>query len=211
MSQRLLPPQVRGQRISQAELLEEARTALEELGVNNLLQAEYIAELAKAVVKDSQPILCQQRPKVRPVKDKFWKYGFTLVREYLAEMNLALTQQTAEIEFPPFTSESIGLSHSSSTERITEVLGMKSDQPFADRVGEHFSATKAEQGQPAEAVSAFVPEAAVLRPQKKRAPRADSEKAPTPKLRPKTGKVSRAKGAVAKGQQDEGDAGSFAD
>jgi hypothetical protein len=207
MSQRPLPPQVRGQRISQAELLEEARAALDELGVNNLLEAEYISELAKAVVKDRQPILCQQRPKVRPVQDKFWNYAYTLVGDYLAEMNLALTQQAAEIEFPAFASESAGLTGASSAERIAEVLDLQSDHSFADRAGGRLGGARAPENGPPPA-----PEAAAAAPQKKRAPRADPEKAPTPKLRPKAAKAARGQRAKgAKGQQDEADAGSFTD
>jgi hypothetical protein len=90
MSQKVLPSQVRGQRISYADLVKNSRATLADLCVNNFLRADLDSELAQAVVADEQPILCQQQqPKVRPV-------------------------QTADVKFPEFSSQAATLIRPSS-------------------------------------------------------------------------------------------------
>jgi hypothetical protein len=178
--------------------VKEARAVLADLGVNNLLRAEFISELAQAVVADKQPILCQQRPKVRPVQDKFWRYAFVLVRDYLSENALTLTQQTADVEFPEFSSQSAPLTSASSTERIQQVIDQQSDHPFEERVDEQFSgkkATAAEPGEQAPAKGAGKPSGspAPTRGTKKRSAAADGEK-PAPKGKGKGTKGSKAPG-----------------
>jgi hypothetical protein len=142
MSRKALPAQVRGQRISHPDLVKEARATLSRLGANNRLRAEFVSELAKVVVPDDQPILCQQHPKVRPVQDKFWKYAFLLVRDYLAENDLQLTEQTAEVEFPEFSTQYSGLTSVSSSEGFQRVLEQQSDRSFAERVDDQISGAK---------------------------------------------------------------------
>jgi hypothetical protein len=178
MSSKVLPPQVRGQRISHPDLVKEARAVLADLGVNNLLRAEFITELAQGVVADKQPILCQQRPKVRPVPDKFWRYAFVLVRDYLDENQLSLTQQTADVEFPDFANQYTGLTGTSSSERLQQVLELQSDHSFADRVDEQLSGKKETEPVPSGAQTGKRggPEPTPPRSSKRRATAADPEK-----------------------------------
>jgi hypothetical protein len=212
MTRRDLPPRVRGQRISQQSLIDESRAALKELGANHQLRAEFISELAQVVVQDDQPLLCQQRPKVRPVQDKFWKYAFNLVRDYLNENNLRLTGQTATVEFPDFVNQYSGLTSQSSAEGFQHVLEHQDDQRFADRVDEHLTGTKVGPSDgPAPAVSAgAAPAQADAEPQpapanpptgrlsKRRTAPGDGEKVPTPKGKAKGKRPAKA--APAKGK-----------
>jgi hypothetical protein len=179
-------------------LVQESKAALANLGANNQLRAEFISELAKVVVQDDQPILCQQRPKVRPVQDKYWKYAFTLARDYLRENDLKLTDETAAVEFPDFTNQYSGLTSASSSERIQQVLEVQEEQTFSDRV-EGNIAGKPGRGVgvvPDEPAVSKGPEPAPARLTKRRSAPNDGEKPPTPKGKGK----KTTKGAPAKGK-----------
>jgi hypothetical protein len=177
-------------------LIDESRAALKDLGANHALRAEFISELASVVVKDDQPVLCQQRPKVRKVQDKFWKYAFGLVRDYLAENDLKLTEQTATVEFPEFANQYSGLTSQSSSERLQEVLEQQEEVRFADRVEGHFTDRK-----PANPKADAPPPPAPANPPtgrlaKRKSSATDGEKVPTPKAKGKRA----VKGGASKGK-----------
>jgi hypothetical protein len=95
-----LPSQVRGQRISHPELIEEAYSHMVEGGYDNYLRAKFISRLAQLVVKDDSAILFQQRADIRVPSSEAWAGAFELVYSYLVEVNLPDTAQTAKAEYP---------------------------------------------------------------------------------------------------------------
>jgi hypothetical protein len=176
MTKKVLPSQVRGQRISREELIAEARAMLDNAGVNNSLRAEFIAELAPLVVGNRAPILCQQQPKVRPFQDRFWEAAHRLVADYLLENRLAHTIRTASVEFPAFPEGHI--SASSSSAQLQDFAQPRDEECFSDRVAKQSAARKPPEAAPAPASAPPpAPEKAAESPKKApAAPRAARKK-----------------------------------
>jgi hypothetical protein len=68
--------------------------------------------------------------------------SFGGTRDYLGENNLEHTQQTADVEFPDFANQYVGLTGTSSSERLQQVLELQSDHSFSDHVDERLSGEK---------------------------------------------------------------------
>jgi hypothetical protein len=195
MAKKVLPSQVRGQRISREELIAEARAELDSSGVNNSLRAEFIAELAPYVSHNPTPILCQQQPKVRPFPDRFWEAAHQLVADYLFENRLELTVKTASVEFAAFPKGHI--TASSSSAQLSDLAQPRDEECFSDRVKKQGEARKLPP--PPEPAAPPPPEES---PKKSPAPRPARKKAAadgdkpgkTPPARRGKGKAPPAKG-----------------
>jgi hypothetical protein len=106
-----LPAKIRGQRISESELIREAQAALIEAGIPNRQRAKYIRNLTRVVVGNGTPVLAQLQPKTGRPKHHFlsrldpgfspaWIRAYQFVAAYLNENGLKLTRQTVATEFP---------------------------------------------------------------------------------------------------------------
>jgi hypothetical protein len=203
MSQKSLPSQVRGQRISRDELIKEARDELDTSGVNRFLRAEYLSELATVVVGNNAPILCQKQPKVRQIPDRYWEAAHRLVAAYLIENGLTLTQKTATVEFSDFPDGH--LSASSSAAQLQDFALARDDQPFSDRVNQHASGqNSAAEPPPPEKADVSPKKSPAARGKKKAA--ADGDKTPKGQAaRRAKPKVPPAKGKSLKPSPSKGD------
>jgi hypothetical protein len=89
---------VRGQRISHEDLVAEAQQVLLESGIRNYTRADFVNRLAKVVVGNDAPILCQLQPRARENCSPSWLYAWDLVSSFVAQNNLALTIDTLNVE-----------------------------------------------------------------------------------------------------------------
>jgi hypothetical protein len=106
---RSITPKVRGQRISEQELIRESQAALEIAGVPNHHRGLYVHDLAAAVVANPQPLFCQlQHKRPKSPLNEAWIRGYQLVFAYLATVRpdhnaLVLTKAAISIEYPQLT------------------------------------------------------------------------------------------------------------
>jgi hypothetical protein len=90
--------QIRGQRISDEELIAESQDILRKGGIQNYARAEFVTLLAKVVVGNPAPILCQLQPRTRSKASSAWIHAWDLVSSFIASNNLPLTLDTMNTE-----------------------------------------------------------------------------------------------------------------
>jgi hypothetical protein len=105
--------QIRGQRISDEELIAESQEILRRGGIQNYARAEFVNLLSKVVVGNPAPILCQLQPRTRSKASSSWIYAWDLVSSFIASNSLPLTLDTMNTELEE-TKETLRLTLKSS-------------------------------------------------------------------------------------------------
>jgi hypothetical protein len=125
--------QIRGQRISDEELIVEAQKVVRECGVQNYARAEFVNLLAKLVVGNPAPVLCQLQPKPVQKTSPAWVEAWDLVSSFAASNNLSLTLDTLNTELQN-TKQALRLSVKSTrnaNDELAELLS-STDTPLPD-------------------------------------------------------------------------------
>jgi hypothetical protein len=127
-----LANKLRGQRISEVDLIRESQQALLTVGVPHHERSRFIAEVATEVVRNPAPIFCQLQPKMVVHTSGAWIRAYQLVLAYLADYELQETEATVKLELTTLEQPLQG-----STELVNELgdLDLEAGQDaFRDRV-----------------------------------------------------------------------------
>lgn len=90
---------IRGQKISRQELINESQEVLQNAGVGNHSRAQFLVEVSREVVGSDNPLFCQLQPRIHKHESESWIRAFSLVFQYLTEHNLQSTLSAVEAEF----------------------------------------------------------------------------------------------------------------
>lgn len=92
-------PNLRGQRISKEDLINESQEVLLKSGVGNHSRAQFLSEVCQEAVGSQNPLFSQLQPKIRSHENQSWITAFRLIIQYLVEHELRLTIKSIESEF----------------------------------------------------------------------------------------------------------------
>jgi hypothetical protein len=112
---------LRGQRISRAELITESREVLNAAGVRNHSRALLLSLASTEVIASGDPQFAQLQPHVVKRDSAAWVRAFALVTQFLAERQLKVTLDTADIEHRE-AAAAVGDSSSSAEVQLTGLL-----------------------------------------------------------------------------------------
>jgi hypothetical protein len=112
---------LRGQRISRAELIAESREVLNAAGVRNHSRALLLSLASGEVIASGDPQFAQLQPHVVKRDSAAWVRAFALVTQFLAERQLKVTLDTADVEHREGTA-AVSDSSSSAEVQLTGLL-----------------------------------------------------------------------------------------
>jgi hypothetical protein len=171
---------LRGQRISEADLIKESQQVLIAAGVPHHERSRFVSGVAEEVVRNPDPVLCQLQPKMVVHTSGAWIRAYQLIFAYLADHEMSLTEETARLELTTLDQPIQG-----STEIVSDIgeLDFEAGQDaFRDRVERYSKAgqqSAESEPEPIEAVES-ISESVSTVSEKDAPPEPEEEIPPTP-------------------------------
>jgi hypothetical protein len=123
---------LRAHLITDEELIEASRQALEAAGVGNWVHSLYLSSISEHVVGSDNPVFCQLQPFLQRPTARVWLKAYAVALDYLSQNDLKVTRSTilselncAQIPFQAPPPDSVGTDVSQLIQSAPQKLSLK--------------------------------------------------------------------------------------